>query len=115
MVQPKKTKPSTPLKPRKTKSAPSSDAHKHVPPPKTQTQSSNGVEKREKGKPERVYVVATAEEETKYDEVVWEVKMTTTSTKVVKKPQSGEAHPSKKPKVTTKQSLVKLGLISDSL
>lgn len=64
MVKPKKTKPVTPPKPRKIKLAPSSSAEKPTPPPKPQTKSFDNSDKRKAGNPERIYVVATAEEET---------------------------------------------------
>ncbi|XP_059070469.1 uncharacterized protein LOC131860118 [Cryptomeria japonica] len=103
MVKPKKTKLlSTPPKPRK-KLAPSSGAQKPVPPPNPQSKSSGGVEKRKKGNPERFYVVATAEEEVESDEAVREVKKTSTSSRVVKKPPSGEGNYTIVPPITLSQ------------
>ncbi|XP_059076433.1 uncharacterized protein LOC131875777 [Cryptomeria japonica] len=63
-----------------------------------------GAEKRMKKKPERVYVVAIAEEETKSDEAVREVKKSATFSRVVKKQPTDEGQPSKKQKVEAEQS-----------
>ncbi|XP_059077885.1 uncharacterized protein LOC131876484 [Cryptomeria japonica] len=91
MENSKKTKPfstsSKKSKPREFWSAPTFDVQKTSPPPKPQSTPTSGVEKRKKEKPQRVYVAATTEDiETKFDEVVKEVKKTTTYAIVVKKP-----------------------------
>ncbi|XP_059073722.1 uncharacterized protein LOC131874389 [Cryptomeria japonica] len=77
---------------------------KPVPPPKPQTKSTGGDEKRKKGKTQREYVAVTIEEETKSNEAVKEVKKTTTYARVVKKPQSGGAQLSKKPRTKAEPS-----------
>ncbi|XP_059077155.1 uncharacterized protein LOC131876267 [Cryptomeria japonica] len=101
MVKPKEAKPQTPPpKPRYTRSStPSSDSQ--IPPnsPKPQAHPSDGVVKRKKEQPHRVYVEAPVkEEETKSDEVVKEVKKSTTSARVVKRKLLDEGKPSKKPR-----------------
>ncbi|XP_057825842.2 uncharacterized protein LOC131037678 [Cryptomeria japonica] len=100
MAKPKKNKPkSHSPKPRQTRKAtPSSSAQKPIPPPKPQSNPSSGDEKRKKGKPGRVYVATTAEEEIESDEVVREVKKSATAARVVKMQPSGESQTSKKPK-----------------
>ncbi|XP_059064095.1 uncharacterized protein LOC131856355 [Cryptomeria japonica] len=104
MVKPKKTKSVTPPKPRQTRSTPSSGSQKHVPPSKPQSKSSSGEDKRKKGKPERVYVAATTEEEIKSNEAMREVKKSVIFARVVKKKSSSEIQPSKKQKVENEQS-----------
>lgn len=70
--------------------------HKSVPPPKTQSTSTSGIEKRKKEKSTRKYVAA--KEESELDEEVREVKKTTKFAKFVKKPISGVSPSPKKAK-----------------
>ncbi|XP_059078088.1 uncharacterized protein LOC131876662 [Cryptomeria japonica] len=83
-------------KAKQSKSTPTSGVQKVVPPPKPQSSSTDGAEKRKKEKPVRTYVIA--EEETKLDEKVREVKETIIYARVVRNPPSGEAQLAKKPK-----------------
>lgn len=57
-----------------------------------------------KGKLERVYLIATREEETVSDEAMREVKKTGTSARVVKKQPSSEGQPRKRSRVEAKPS-----------
>lgn len=117
MVKPKKTKLKNPSpKPRQTrKLTSSSDAQKTDPPPKPQSKPSGGAEKRKKGKPGRVYVATTVEEETESDEVMREVKKSATTTKVVKMQPSEEGQPSKKPRVKIEQSGITLKQVKEAI
>lgn len=75
---------------------------KPVPPPKPQTKSTDGAEKRKKEKLTKKYVAT--EEEIEPDKEVREVKKTSTYDRVVKKPQSGGAPLTKKPRAEAKPS-----------
>ncbi|XP_059068979.1 uncharacterized protein LOC131859358 [Cryptomeria japonica] len=76
----------------------------HVPPPKPQANSTGATKKRKKEKPQREYVAPTTKDvETKFDEAVREVKKIATYARVVKKPQSSRAQPTKKPRTEAEQ------------
>ncbi|XP_059070495.1 uncharacterized protein LOC131860139 [Cryptomeria japonica] len=106
MVKPKKKKPvSTPpkqSKPGQSQTAPTSCAQKPTPPPKPQSKSTGGAEKRKNENYQREYVVATVGDETESDEAVKEVKKTATYARGVKKPQSGGAQSSARARVRKK-------------
>ncbi|XP_059073825.1 uncharacterized protein LOC131874459 [Cryptomeria japonica] len=109
MENPKKTKSvSTPpkqSKPRQSQSAPTSGVQKPILLPKPQAKPTGRVEKRKKEKPQREYVEAIAKDiETESDEVVKEVKKIATYARVVRKPQSGGAQSTKKPRTEVEPS-----------
>ncbi|XP_057851515.1 uncharacterized protein LOC131061720 [Cryptomeria japonica] len=109
MVKPKKAKlvstPPKQSKPRQSQSTPTSGVQKPIPSPKPQAKSTSGAKKRKKEKSQREYVAATAEDvENESDEMVKEVKKTTTYARVVKKPQFDGAQPTKKSKSEVEQS-----------
>ncbi|XP_059064819.1 uncharacterized protein At1g10890-like [Cryptomeria japonica] len=117
MVKPKKTKPKNPSsKPMQTRnSTPSFSAQKLLPPSKPQSKPSGGAEKMKKGKPERVYVVATMEEETESNEAVREVKKSEIVSRVVKMQSSGEGRPSKKLRVEVEQFDITLNQVKEAI
>ncbi|XP_059073117.1 uncharacterized protein LOC131873950 [Cryptomeria japonica] len=106
MEKPKKSKfistPPKQSKPKQSQPTPTFDVQKFVPPPKSQSTSTGGAGKRKKEKPTRKYI--TTKEETETDEKVGEVKKTTTYARLVRKPQTGGAQSTKKPRAEAKSS-----------
>lgn len=86
--------PSKQAKAKPSKSSPTSGAQKEIAPPKPQSTSTSGAEKRKKENP--VIKYATTKEETKSNKEVREVKKTATHARVFQKPPLGESQPTNK-------------------